>query len=232
MPHENRVVTATANPRIFRTLEGYELPVPSGWALLEPGDATLTRRVKQGGTSWKIEQKQGRRTISLGILADAGRIERVRAELAAERDTPAYRKKLAASRARREREQESYVEDFGVAVRAFLRFAPVHAAFERELAAAVTAHATPVGSGTVARTRRIPVEQRAEAAVIAWMRHHTTAYEQMHIARVKGRRRSVRRQLAAESKRLLQRYRDGGAVDAGCPLAAALNGRQGGAGRG
>ena len=29
---------------------------------------------------------------------------------------------------------------------------------------AVTDHATPVGSGTVARTKRIPVEQRAEAA--------------------------------------------------------------------
>jgi hypothetical protein len=196
MPHENRVVTRTGKPNVYRTLDGYDLPVPRGWALLEPGDATHTRRVKQGGTSWKIEQKKGRRTISLGILADATRIEQVRAELAAERDTPEYRKKLAAGRARRVKAQETYVEDFDAAVRSFLRFAPAHAAFADKLASAVTAHATPVGSGTVARTQRIPVEQRAEAAVIAWMRHQTTAYERMTIARVKGRRRSVRRELA------------------------------------
>jgi len=222
MPLENRVVTSTSKPKIYRTLEGYELPVPRGWALLQPGDATLTRRVKEGGTSWKIEQRKGRRTISLGILAAGARIERVRAELATERDTPAYRKRLAASRARRDKLQESYVEDFDAAVRSFLGFAPAHGAFAHKLATAVTAHATPVGSGTVARTSRIPVEQRAEAAVIAWLRHHTTAYEQMSIARVKGRRRNVRRQLAGESKRLLQRYREGSTVAAGCPLAAAL----------
>jgi hypothetical protein len=57
---------------------------------------------------------------------------------------------------------------------------------DRVLAQAVTDHATPVGSGTVARTKRIPVEQRAEAAVIAWMRHQTTGYDGMVIPRVKG----------------------------------------------
>ena len=54
-------------------------------------------------------------------------------------------------------------------VLAFLRFTAANEALARELAARVTAHATPVGSGTVARTERIPVERRAEAAVIAWM---------------------------------------------------------------
>jgi hypothetical protein len=43
----------------------------------------------------------------------------------------------------------------------------------------VTTHAAPVGSGTVARTERIPIERRAEAAVIAWMRHQTTAYDNL-----------------------------------------------------
>eukprot|EP01035_Chromulina_nebulosa_P056444 gene56444-77358_t len=58
------------------------------------------------------------------------------------------------------------------------------------------AHATPVGSGTVARTKRIPIEQRAEAATIAWMRHQTTGYDSMTIPREKGLRREVRRMLA------------------------------------
>lgn len=79
---------------------------------------------------------------------------------------------------------------------AYLHFAERWSGLEAKLAAAVTEHAVPVGSGTVARTQRIPLERRAEAAVIAWMRHRTTAYDHMRIARVKGERREVRRQLA------------------------------------
>jgi hypothetical protein len=87
----------------------------------------------------------------------------------------------------------------------------------------VSDHATPVGSGTVARTKRIPVEQRAEAAVIAWMRHQTTAYDHMSIARVKGKRREVRRMLAEQSRRLLGSYRAGRPVNpATCPLQRAV----------
>lgn len=76
----------------------------------------------------------------------------------------------------------------------------------------------------MARTKRIPVEQRAEAAVIAWMRHQTTAYESMTIPRVKGRRREVRRILAQRSKELLARYRRGESVGEECPLRMALVG--------
>jgi hypothetical protein len=75
----------------------------------------------------------------------------------------------------------------------------------------------------VARTKRIPIEQRAEAATIAWMRHQTTAYDHMHIARDKGARREVRRMLATESKRLLQSYRQGTRIDVeNCPLQKAI----------
>lgn len=84
-------------------------------------------------------------------------------------------------------------------------------------------HAVPVGSGTVARTERIPIEQRAEAATIAWMRHQTTGYDNMAIAQVRGKRREVRRMLAQRSVQLLSRYRHGRSVDtATCPLHRAL----------
>jgi hypothetical protein len=96
-----------------------------------------------------------------------------------------------------------------------LNFAPRHAALGKRLAAAIAAHAVPVGSGTVARTKRIPIEQRAEAATIAWLRHQTTAYDSMQIPRVKGMRREVRRLLAAKSRELLDGYRRGRAVEAG-----------------
>jgi hypothetical protein len=90
------------------------------------------------------------------------------------------------------------------------------------MARAITDHATPVGSGTVARTKRIPVEERAEAAVIAWMRHQTTGYDGMMIPRIKGKRREVRRVLAQRSKELLERYRRGELALERCPLKKAL----------
>jgi hypothetical protein len=105
---------------------------------------------------------------------------------------------------------------------AFLAFHPAYADLAERLARAVTDHATPVGSGTVARTKRIPVEQRAEAAVIAWMRHETTGYDGMAIPRVKGKRREIRRMLARRSQELLQRYRHGELVGEDCPLKWAL----------
>ena len=105
---------------------------------------------------------------------------------------------------------------------AFLAFHPNHADLADRLARAVTDHATPVGSGTVARTKRIPVEQRAEAAVIAWLRHQTTGYGGLVIPRIKGKRREVRRMLAARSKELLARYRRGEPVPEDCPLWKAL----------
>ncbi|MCA9018889.1 MAG: DUF2293 domain-containing protein, partial [Planctomycetaceae bacterium] len=67
------------------------------------------------------------------------------------------------------------------------------------------------------------VEQRAEAAVIAWMRHQTTAYDSMKIPRVKGKRREVRRLLAQRSKELLKHYRSEPTTPANCPLQQAFS---------
>jgi hypothetical protein len=146
----------------------------------------------------------------------------VRAELAAERSDPAYARRRQADAARREKAQAGYVGEFRAAALAFLAFHPRHADLADRLARAVADHANPVGSGTVARTKRIPVEDRAEAAVIAWLRHQTTAYDSMAIPRVRGKRREVRRALARRSVELLGRYRRGEDAPAGCPLRQAL----------
>jgi hypothetical protein len=210
------------SPNTVRSADGTVLAAPEGWALLPPGDAGLTRRVKAAGDHWVVQEKVGRRTFSRGIWAPATTIERLRAELEAERSTDAYIKKQEAAARRREAAQERYVEDFHGAVVAFLAFHEDHAGLADRLARAVTEHATPVGSGTVARTERIPIEQRAEAAVIAWMRHRTTGYDGMVIPRVKGERREVRRMLARRSQELLQRYRRGEPIGEDCPLRRAL----------
>jgi hypothetical protein len=54
------------------------------------------------------------------------------------------------------------------------------------------------------------------------MRHETTGYDGMVIPRVKGKRREVRRMLAARSKELLARYRRGEPATEACPLVMAL----------
>src|SRR5204863_7682982 len=118
-----------------------------------------------------------RKVFSKEVSSPPATIERIRLELEAERATEGYAKRKGADARRREKAQAEYVEDFFGAVVAFLAFHANHADLAKRIAKAVTDHATPVGSGTVARTNRSPVEQRAQAAVIAWKRHTTTGYE-------------------------------------------------------
>jgi hypothetical protein len=227
---ESLTLTPTPTPRLFRAPDGALLSPPDHWDCLPPGDAGLTRRVKAAGPSWVVVEKRGRKIFSRGLWAPLQHIEAARAALAAERATEGYAKRRAADQRRRETEQAAYVATFEAEVLAFLAFSPHWRALGSKLAAQVTALATPVGSGTVARTERIPVERRAEAAVVAWMRHQTTVYDRMSIPRIKGMRRQVRRELAEISRAVLDLHRrdpanrddrHGGAAG-GCPLCAAL----------
>lgn len=205
-------------PDTVTTPDGQTLRPPCDWTLLPPGDSALTRRIKATGEYWAVQEKRGRKIFSRGIWANRASIENCRSELQTERGTESYAKKKAADSRRREKMQIDYVENFQEAVLSFLAFHSTHQALAEKLSLLVTELATPVGSGTVARTQRIPIEQRAEAAVIAWLRHQTTAYDDMVIPRVKGKRREVRRMLAKRSHALLACYRRGEAVAGDCPL--------------
>ena len=223
MPDQTRVVAPGKTDGTVIADSGKTLTIPLTWSLLKPGDAGATRRVKAAGPSWTVKAKRGRRVISLGVWAPAETITSVIKGLDAERSTDAYIKKQASAKRRRDKKQDQYVEDFTAAVFDFLAFDDRHGGLAKRLSIAVAAHATPVGSGTVARTARIPVEKRAESAVIAWLRHQTTGYDNMKIPRVKGKRREVRRMLAAKSRELLDVYRRGAIVSADkCLLKSAL----------
>lgn len=200
--------------------------VPSDWELQPPGDAALSRRLKKDGPSWTVKEKKGRKTFSHGIWAPASKLNELKKQLEKERSNPSYDKKLEAGRKTRAAKQESYIQDFHQAVCAFLNFHANFKKLEVELAQVITEHATPVGSGTVARTQRIPIEKRAESATIAWMRHCTTAYETMKIPRIKNARKEVRRELAKQSKIILEGYR-AGKIDfkTTCPLQKAIKTR-------
>ena len=203
--------------------DGKEISAPDGWIFVPSGDPGLTRRLKATGEYWVQVHRRKNRIEAQGIWTDGRRVPGIRARLEAEHSSAFYRQKLEAARKAREEKQDAYVVAFRQAVVDFLDFAPRYHDLAWELADAVTNQAVPVGSGTVARTERIPLAARAEAAVIAWMRHQTTAYDHMSIARIRGERREVRRRLAERSRILLSRYRTGEEVDpATCPLARAL----------
>lgn len=174
------------------SLQGDLLAVPEDWALLPPGDAALSRRIKQDSPTWTVKEKKGRKEFSHGIWAPADRIELLQTARTLEKAEPAYKRQLEAGRTRRAKAEVAYSEDFTLALRDYLNFHSRYALLADRLSQLIAAHAVPVGSGTVARTKRIPIEQRAEAATIAWLRHQTTAYDHMNIPRVKGARREVR----------------------------------------
>jgi len=219
----NNIVAPGPTPKTVRTADGKVLTTPESWILLAPGDAALTRRVKAAGDHWVVQERKGRKIFSRGLWAPAATIEQIRTELAAERSTETFARRKTAATTRRDKAQAEYVDDFTTAIIAFLSFHPTHAELAQRLAQAVADHATPVGSGTVARTKRIPIEQRAEAAVIAWMRHQTTGYDSLTIPRVKGKRREIRRLLAQRSHELLAEYRRGPSSNKNCPLKKALS---------
>jgi hypothetical protein len=223
MIHDSREVRPGPGPRRVLNEYGVVETVPAQWDLVPPGDAALSRRIKQDGPSIMVVEMRGRKRFSRGIWAPSDRIALLTQELLVERQDPSHQKRLDAGRRRRAVAEVVYGEDFRSAVRAYLNFSEVYREQAAILASLIAAHATPVGSGTVARTARIPIGDRAAAATIAWLRHQTTGYDQMVIPRAKGRRREVRRMLAQRSTQLLAQYRSGRAIDAAsCPLNAAL----------
>ncbi|UII19431.1 DUF2293 domain-containing protein [Fulvivirga ligni] len=195
---------------------------PKGWAFLPAGDAAVTRKVTAKGDFWRVQVKKGRRMQSLGIWAPAEHIDEAKKAVDVMRAAPDYEKKKASAAKSRDKKQAAYKEEFEQAVRQHLNFHAKYKALESKMAHLVTEHAIPVGSGTVARTAMIPIEERASKAVIAWMRHKTTNYDNMKIARVKGERRAVRRRLAQGSVKVLNAYRAGDEVVEGCVLYRAL----------
>lgn len=225
MPLKNRIVKPGFKIGTVISDEGEVLTPPADWIFLSAGDGPLTRNVKQRGPSWQVQVQKGRRMISKGIWVANEHVRAAKEEVETKRATPEYEKRKASDRQRREKKQQEYVGDFFEETLAFLNFHADHRTIAEELARAVTEHATPVGSGTVARTERIPIAERVQAAVIAWMRHQTTAYDRMQIARIKGRRREVRRMLAQRSQQLLEGYRSGRPIDRECPLYTALKGQ-------
>ena len=167
--HQHLSVSPGSVEGTFYSESGEKLTPPEGWAFLPAGDAAVTRRVKLKSPVWVVQVKYRRRMISKGIWAPADNILAAKQEVAARRSTPAYANARNRELARRQAKQEAYAQEFNDQIIKFLNFHPRYEQEAQILGNIITTHATPVGSGTVARTQRIPINKRAQAAVIAWM---------------------------------------------------------------
>src|ERR1700751_4392070 len=90
------IFTPGPTPNTVRAADGKILTAPEGWILLSPGDPALTRRVKAAGDHWVVQEKKGRKVFSRGVWAPAATIDRIRAELNAERSTEGFVKRREA----------------------------------------------------------------------------------------------------------------------------------------
>jgi hypothetical protein len=58
------IFTPGPTPNTVRTADCRILTAPKGWILLPPGDAALTRRVKEAGEHWVVQEKKGRKILA------------------------------------------------------------------------------------------------------------------------------------------------------------------------
>ena len=151
------------------------LSLPDGWVFVPSGDAFVTREVKKG-PHWVLLKRRKGYTATLGVFCPETSLaaaERRRVETAASRA-----RQRVVGRASRERAEERYRAELENAIINFLAFKPKHEALAREIARGTVAQATPVGSGRVGRTRKLPLSQRAELAARAYIRHRHTDYDE------------------------------------------------------
>lgn len=219
MPTETRSFLVTKSDRRLKDKAGKVFTVPATWDNLPAGDASVTRKLKSLGPTWTVQEKKGRKTFSHGVWAAKEHIEKAKALVEAQRADPKHQKTLAQAKVRREKKEAVFGEDFQQAIIRFLNFDKKYQTFVEQLAVLVKEHAVPVGSGTVARSSSVTLDDKAALAVMAWMRHQTSRYDSTPVPRVKGARRELRRQIAHQSERILAKYRSGDDIDFRiCPL--------------
>ncbi|MEH6344362.1 MAG: DUF2293 domain-containing protein [Bermanella sp.] len=223
MPTQTRTFLVTQSDASLKDKDGKVFITPSDWANLPAGDASVTRKLKSLGPTWTVQEKKGRKTFSHGVWAAKEHIQEAKSLVEAQRSDPKHQKKLAQAKVRREEKEEVFGEDFQQAIITFLNFDKKYQTLVEELAVLVKEHAVPVGSGTVARSSSVTLQDKAALAVMAWMRHQTSHYDSTSVPRIKGARRELRRKIARQSEGILEKYRNGIDADLSlCPLYKAL----------
>ena len=174
---------ASKNLDVYDTTAGWwnpdlgELVVPDGWEFLASGDAFVTRRVKAARvywSAWKPKNRRGGHRRRLGLLAPTAAIDAARNAALESADQRAAAR--AAGARHRERVEADYQVELRDTVLRWLDFTPEHKNLAAHIAEGAATQATVVGSGRVGRTKTLGVDERAELAARAYIRHHHTDY--------------------------------------------------------
>ena len=155
-----------------------EIEIPEDWEFLAPGDAFVTRRVKAAGVFWVAWRPRGRNRRHrrrLGLWAPRDAIDAAEAEATATADQRSKRREQSARS--RDKQESTYRVEFAEAIRRFLAFAPEHADLVEGIATEAANRAGVVGSGRVGRTKLLSLDERAELAARALIRHSHTSYD-------------------------------------------------------
>ena len=155
-----------------------DIEIPPGWELLPRGDTFLTRRVKVAGPYWLAWSPRSRtrpHRRAIGVVAPKTAIDEARAAAEATATQRAAQRRSGANQ--RDRHEATYRSELAAAIVVYLDFAPRHAQLANEIAERAATRAGEVGSGRVGRTRLLTLEQRAELAARADIRHNHTSYE-------------------------------------------------------
>ena len=167
MAYDHKIVRPGRTKEQLLSESGKELTPPPDWGFLSAGDAAITKSVKAKGPVWVVQVPRGRRIISKGIWASEADILASKKQVRDRRSTPEYARQRARDLSSRQAKQLAYVDAFFAQVVLFLDFHPKYQTQTKLIKEKITAHATPVNNETVARTRLIPIKNRARAAVIA-----------------------------------------------------------------
>jgi len=92
------------------------------------------------------------------------------------RRTPRPRQREVNAR-QRDRAEAAHREELAAAVFRWLDFAPHHSLLATELCVGAVEQAAVLGSGRAGRVRTLPLEERAELAARAFIRHRHTDYD-------------------------------------------------------
>ncbi|QZT38099.1 DUF2293 domain-containing protein [Halosquirtibacter xylanolyticus] len=202
--------------------QGQEVSVPPQWVFLPAGDAGVTRAITKHKNYIRVKVLRGRRAISKGIWAPEALILEAKQRMEAMRSSESYQKQNLQRGIRRDQKQEVFKGALESAIKDKLSFHLCYKELEFKLAKAIADHSAPIGSGTVARSSRLTMEQKAERAINGWVRHHLTPYDQLKIARVKGARSMARKIMIEKGNEVLDIYRIGQERPSPCPIQKSL----------
>jgi hypothetical protein len=171
---------------------------------LPAGDAALTRRAKRASRLSAVVvcfSRARRRYERQGILVEEDALERAERECLADEE--------ARSRRRERDAQRRVVDDADLRERFAAEIIRLFPGCPAPRAEAIARHAATRGSGRVGRTAAgRAIEPRAvEAAVIASVRHHDTAYDALLMADID--RTDARARVKDDVDRILDRWRFG-----------------------